>query len=355
MILPVVLSGGAGTRLWPASRRVFPKQFQRMTSEQTMLQETVNRLASINALIENVMVVGSAAHADAIEQQLREIERPAQIILEPVGRNTAPAIALAAATAIKAGHGETILLVMPADHVILQPQQFCEHVRQGLELAQEGRLVTFGIVPDSPHTGYGYIQASVPGSAPSAVAAFVEKPDVETATGYLQSGDYHWNSGIFMFRADVFLAELQQFASDIAEDVLSCLEGVDSTASQIKPNAELFAKVRGESVDYAVMENTRNASVIPVDVGWSDVGSWPSLHEVLAKDSDGNTTSGDVLLVDTRGSLVTSTSKLVAVCGLDDVVVVETDGAILVAKKDRSQQVKDIVEQLKNAKRESLY
>ncbi len=353
-LAPMVLSGGAGTRLWPLSRRRVPKQLRALVGTQTMLQSTLTRIADLGEICAQPLVVASELHADAIQEQLASIDVAAELILEPIGRNTAPAIALAAESACRAGKGETILLVMPADHVIQNESEFCQRVLVGVEEAAQGAMVTFGVVPKFAHTGYGYIEAAASDEPVSDVVRFVEKPDAHTAEQYLASGKFLWNSGIFMFRADAFMAELEAHAGDIASTVRQSLAAGTVHANITRPDAELFAATRSESIDYAVMERTDNCRVIPIDVGWSDVGSWPSLHDSLPHDPNGNTLSGDVIAIDVKDSLIRADSRLVAVCGLSNVIVVESDDIVMIADKSQSERVKEFVTQLSTDDRKDL-
>lgn len=354
MIVPVILSGGAGTRLWPLSRELYPKQLLPLVGEQTMLQETVTRLRGL-ADLGAPLVVCNESHRFLVAEQLRAIGvKPSAIVLEPVGRNTAPAVAVAALLAGAAGD-DPLLLVLPADHVIADSAALRAAVQAGAGLAEEGRLLTFGIVPDKPETGYGYIRAGAPLGVrgpdpspftPSAVAEFVEKPDLATAQRYVASGDYFWNSGMFMFRASAFLAELERFAPEM---LAACRKAVAVSARDLdftRLDVEAFAACPGDSIDYAVMEKTAAAAVIPLDAGWSDVGSWSALWEVGEQDASGNVLSGDVLLEEVSNSFIYAGSRLVAAVGIEDHVVVETADAVLVARKDKVQQVKAIVQQL---------
>ncbi|MGJ0486536.1 MAG: mannose-1-phosphate guanylyltransferase/mannose-6-phosphate isomerase [Methylomicrobium sp.] len=349
-MIPVILSGGSGTRLWPLSRTHYPKQFLPLTSENTMLQETWLRLEGVPALSSPIAVCNEA-HRFMVAEQLREIDvKPGAIILEPFGRNTAPAIALAALSA----HPDEVLLVLPSDHVILQTSVFQEAVKQAERLALQNFLVTFGIVPTHPETGYGYIKrgaVAVMDDSAYPVAAFVEKPDLKTAQGYLESGDYLWNSGMFAFKAGVFLQELEKFNPQILAICRDAFNAAQRDVDFVRIPANIFSPCPSDSVDYAVMEKTDKAMVIPLDAGWNDVGSWSALWEVTAKDDRGNAIRGDVLTVDTHDSFIHSENKLVAAVGIRDMVVVETDDAVMIAPKDRVQDVKLLVEQLKNDKR----
>ena len=355
MIIPVVLSGGAGTRLWPLSRELYPKQLLPLAGAQTMLQETLCRLEG-TADLGTPLVVCNEAHRFMVAEQLRSIGRPAAaILLEPVGRNTAPAVAVAALQAL-AGGGDPLLLVLPADHVIGDPAALRAAVAAAAEAAAGGRLVTFGIVPTAAETGYGYIRARAslqrPAAAALKVEAFVEKPDAQTARAYVDSGEYYWNSGMFLFRASTYLQQLEQFAPEILRCCRASLAAAVADLDFIRLGAEAFAACPGNSIDYAVMEKTAAAAVIPLAAGWSDVGSWSALWEVGEKDNQGNVAHGDVLTVGAENCYLHAGSRLVAVVGLEAVVVVETADAVLVAAKDRVQEVKEIVARLKDQGRE---
>ena len=345
IMIPVILSGGSGTRLWPLSRRHYPKQFLPLVSNHTMIQETLLRLTGIAGLKAPIAVCNED-HRFMMAEQLREIDiSPNAIILEPLGRNTAPAVALAALTAISE---DDVLLILPADHVIEDVVAFQYAVNQAKTLAEQGYLVTFGIVPTEPETGYGYIKRSTENVGPAyTVASFVEKPNLETAQRYLKSGDYYWNSGMFAFKASSFLSELQKFNPKMLEKCQEALKGAQIDMDFVRLDKEIFAACPSDSVDYAVMEKTEKAVVIPMDAAWNDVGSWSALWEVTEKDAFGNAIMGDVFTVDTQNSFIHAHSKLVTVVGLSDVVVVETDDAVMIAAKDRVQDVKDIVDQLK--------
>ena len=349
---PIILSGGSGTRLWPHSRKYFPKQFLSFVSEQSLFQETLQRLEGLTA--EPPLIICNEAHRFIVAEQLRQNDIHAQnIILEPVGRNTAPAVALAALQAI-AQDPEAILLVLPADHVIHNIPAFHQALDVARQQAENGKLVTFGIVPTAPETGFGYIQAGTPlalsgreaGGEGYTAQRFVEKPDSATAAEYLASGEYYWNSGMFMFKASRYLEELRKFSPNIFNACQQALEQTSTDMDFVRPDAAAFAACPSDSIDYAVMEKTTDAVVVPLDAGWSDVGSWSAIWEVSPKDSSNNRVHGDIMAVDTQNSLLFSESRLVATVGITDMVVVETRDAVLVAHKDRVQDVKAIVQKL---------
>ncbi|HET6436162.1 MAG TPA: mannose-1-phosphate guanylyltransferase/mannose-6-phosphate isomerase [Xanthomonadaceae bacterium] len=344
---PVLLSGGSGTRLWPLSREAYPKQFLPLAGEDTMLQATWARVAPLAGSAP--IVVANEEHRFLVAEQLRQAGAPTPaIVLEPVGRNTAPAIAVAALQAM-AGGADPLLLVLPSDHVVRDAEAFREAVRRALPAAEQGALVTFGIRPDAPETGFGYIQADA-GEGVRRVLRFVEKPDAATARAYLEAGGYSWNSGMFLFRASRYLAELERFRPDILAAVRAAFAGARRDGDFVRLDREAFAASPSDSIDYAVMEKTDAAMVLPVDIGWNDVGSWSALWDVAERDADGNAHHGDVIAVDSRNSYAYA-RRLVALVGVDDVVVVETDDAVLVARKDRVQDVKEVVARLKAEQR----
>lgn len=358
-LIPVVLSGGSGTRLWPLSREKYPKQLLPLVGDQTMLQETVARLDGIAGLGEPILVCNEE-HRFAVAEQLRLLGKQGQILLEPCGRNTAPALTLAALWARRAGE-DPVLVVMPADHVILDGATFRDAVRRAATLAEQGLAVTFGITPDCPETGYGYIQQGEPSVLDEhafALRRFVEKPDRNTAEAYLAAGDYLWNSGIFVMQASTWLAALAACRSDILDACTKALAAVNQDGDFVRVVREAFEQCLSDSIDYAVMEKLSaggnglpQAVVIPLSAGWSDVGAWDALWKVLAKCDAGNATRGDVLLEGCANTLAVSESRLVACVGLSDVVVVETDDAVLVAHHSATQDVKKIVDRLKAEKR----
>ncbi|MGN6223033.1 mannose-1-phosphate guanylyltransferase/mannose-6-phosphate isomerase [Pseudoxanthomonas sp.] len=344
---PVLLSGGSGTRLWPLSREAYPKQFLPLAGDRTMVQDTWLRIAPLAGA--RPIVVANEEHRFLVAEQLRQVGAPApHILLEPVGRNTAPAIAAAALQAMADG-SDPILLVLPSDHVVRDAEGFRRAVQAAMPAAEAGALVTFGIVPDAPETGFGYIQAEA-GEGLRKVSRFVEKPDAATAQSYLDAGGYYWNSGMFLFRASRYLEELERFRPDIVAAVRGAFAGAHSDGDFVRLDKDAFAASPADSIDYAVMEKTGHAMVLPVDIGWNDVGSWSALWEVGERDADGNAHHGDVIAVDTRNSYAYA-QRLVALVGVDDIVVVETDDAVLVARKDRVQEVKQVVARLKDSQR----
>ena len=343
-ITPVVLSGGSGTRLWPLSRTGKPKQLLSLTAPETMLQLTLARTAGA-AGFAAPLVVANAQHADMIDAQLAEggIDG-SRLILEPVGRNTAPAIA-AAALALER---DAVMLVMPSDHVIADVDAFRAAVARALPLVREGWLATFGITPDAAETGYGYIRRGedlAPGVA--RVDRFVEKPDRATAEAYLAEGNYSWNGGIFLFGAGAYLDALETHAPEIVAAVRESMDGARTDGSRIYPDAHAFAASPGQAVDYAVMEKARRVAVVPVEMGWSDVGSWDALHAISARDAGGNTQQGEVIAIDTTGCFIRTDGPLVAAVGVSDLIVIATPDAVLVLPRGSSQQVKRAVEALK--------
>ncbi|MDD3935969.1 mannose-1-phosphate guanylyltransferase/mannose-6-phosphate isomerase [Rhodoferax sp.] len=360
-IQPVVLSGGSGTRLWPLSREKYPKQLLSLVGEDSLLQATVRRVEGIQGVALNPpMVVCNEEYRFVIAEQLRLIGQGGTVVLEPFGRNTAPALTLAALAAGKDG-ADPVLLVMPADHVISDTPAFQRVVSQGAMLAAAGAVVTFGITPDAPETGYGYIQSGLPyGGAVSAdgaclISRFVEKPDLATAESYLKAGNYLWNSGLFMLRASSWLSAIGLCRPDIASACQAAWKQGQIEGEFVRVGKLAFGQCPSDSIDYAVMERLAAGSntflpagaVLPLSAGWSDVGAWDALWQVLPKDASGNVAQGDVLLQGCQNTLALSEGRLIACVGVSDLVVVETADAILVAHKDKTQDVKKIVDALK--------
>ena len=346
-MLAIILSGGSGTRLWPLSREAYPKQFIPVVSDESLLSDTVSRGLKLGADV-RVMAITNEEHRFVVAANLHQLaaDRTAGIILEPVGRNTAPAIALAA-LAVAEENPDELMLVMPSDQVLKDEQAFSRAVAAGSEAAREGKLVTFGIVPSSPHTGYGYIRAGGSRGTWSNVDAFVEKPDEETAQRYLDEGGYYWNSGMFLFSAGRYLEELEHFQPTILEACRAAYDARKDDMDFTRVDKEAFAACPDDSIDYAVMEHTRDAVVVPLDAGWSDVGSWSTLWEIQPQDENGNACHGDVILEDVSGSYLHSEGRLIAALGVSDHVIVETDDVVLVADRNRVQDVKKLVNRLK--------
>jgi len=375
LLQPVILSGGSGTRLWPLSREAYPKQFLPLTSEHTMLQETVRRLDGLDSEhprkaigVMDAIVVCNEAHRFLVAEQFRAMKRePAAILLEPKGRNTAPALTAAALAATRDGK-DPVLLVMPADHTMRDEAGFRQVTTDGLALAEKGAVVTFGIVPDKPETGYGYIRQGAKFSASDikgkafVLQAFVEKPDAQTAAGYLETREYFWNSGIFMMKASVWLRLIRQFRADIAEAVARALVEGAADGDFLRLDAEAFRACPSDSIDYAVMEHLSGeaalegtpALVLPLNVGWSDVGAWSSLWEVCEQDEAGNVLDGDTFVHNARNNLLVAHHRMVAAVGVNDLMVIETPDAVLVVSKDHAQDVKAVTQYLKREQRREL-
>lgn len=345
MIKAVVIAGGSGTRLWPMSRSEHPKQFLALHGEETMLQATMKRLDGLD--IESSVTICNECHRFFVAEQLREINKLDSIILEPAGRNTAPAVALAALMTDE----DPLLLVLAADHVIQDKVAFTKAVSKALPLAEAGKLVTFGIVPIEPHTGYGYIKKGDEGSGGFVVDEFIEKPSSDVAQEYLDSGDYLWNSGMFMFKASRYLQELQKFRPDIFDACKASMDGVESDLDFLRINKVKFIECPSESIDYAVMEKTTDAVVVPMDAGWNDIGAWSSLWDISNKDNNGNVSQGDVILHQTNNCFIKTDEKLVASVGVNDLVIISTKDAVLVAHKDSVENTKAIVDILKDSDR----
>lgn len=347
MLIPVILSGGSGTRMWPLSRAAYPKQFLALTGEHSLLQQTALRVQGVADLAAPI-IVSNAEQRFIVAEQMRALNiKPSSIVLEPVGRNTAPAVAVAALLALKTDPDAT-LLIWPSDHIILNEESFRNLVELAARVADQNYLVTFGIKPTSAHTGYGYIRRGAPlGDDAYAVDAFVEKPDAVKAEGFLADGDYYWNSGMFVFRASVYLEELGATQPAMLEQARLAVENAKSDLDFLRLDEAAFSVCPSESIDYAVMEHTRRAAVVEAaDLGWSDVGSWSALSEVVEHDAAGNTLLGDVLAEDVKNSYIRAESRMVAVIGVENLVIVETIDATLVTTKDRAQDVKKIVERL---------
>ncbi len=345
MIKAVIMAGGSGTRLWPLSRAGHPKQFLVLNGSETMLQTTMQRLKPLG--IKMSATICNEEHRFFVAEQLREINQLGTIILEPIGRNTAPAIALAALMA----DDDPLLLVLPADQVIQDDDAFIEAVNNAIPLAESGKLVTFGVSPSQPHTGYGYIKKGKEDGKGFSVDRFEEKPTSKVAKKYLDSGNYFWNSGIFLFRASRYLKELQKFRPDIVDACKASIEGIELDLDFLRINKDSFINCPSDSVDYAVMEKTSDAVVVPMDAGWSDIGSWSALWDISDKDKSGNVTHGDILLQDTNNSFIRTDGTLVATLGVDDLIIISTKDAIMVAHRDSVQDIKIIANKLKANKR----
>lgn len=353
MLYPVILSGGSGTRLWPLSRTALPKQFLPLVSERTLFQETLLRLEGFPDMAAPLVVCNNEHRFLAAEQLHAIHTAPLLQILEPTGRNTAPAAAIAAFAA-QAEDADAVLLILPADHLIRDVPGFHRAIRAALDLAQQDKLVTFGITPDEPATGFGYIERGDTLEADGhtyAVAHFVEKPDMDTAKQFLASGNFFWNSGMFVFKASVYLSELQRHRSDIYQAAQQAWRHSTHDLDFCRLNEKDFAACPSDSIDYAVMEHTQAAAMVTVDIGWSDIGSWSSLADVSTQDAQGNALRGDVYLAETSNSYIRAESRMVATIGVRDLVIVETADAVLVMHKDFAQDVKHTVEYLKQAER----
>ena len=343
-VFPVILSGGSGSRLWPKSRHHYPKQLHQLYGDKTMLQETIRRVSSLG---NNPMVICNQDQRFMVAEQVAELGVEGELILEPVARNTAPAIVVAALRCLQKSP-EALIAVFAADHLVKNQPAFEQALGKAVVAASEGKLVTFGVVPDKPETGYGYIKSIASESGASKVEAFVEKPDLETAKTYLASGEYFWNSGMFVFSAAVLIEEVSRFYPEM---VNNCQQALDKGVKDLdfyRLDQLAFSECENESIDYAVMEKTDKAFMVPLDAGWSDVGSWEALWDVGDKDENGNVLLGDVLTTGSSNCYVSGERRLVSLVGVDNLVVVETADSVLVARKDQSQKVKDIVSKLKN-------
>ncbi|MBN9558662.1 MAG: mannose-1-phosphate guanylyltransferase/mannose-6-phosphate isomerase [Alphaproteobacteria bacterium] len=352
-LFPVILSGGSGTRLWPMSRTALPKQLLTLRGQRTMIQETALRAQLPGAT--PPLLICNEGHRFLVAEQMRAISiAPLGIVLEPVARNTAAAAAIAALTVSKQD-AQGVILLLPSDHFIDDEKEFSAAVAKAAIVAAEGKLVTFGITPTVPETGYGYIKrADALGDGAYAVESFVEKPDRDTAAGYLAHGGYYWNSGMFAFRADIFLDELRQFAPAILNAATGALEAAKEDLDFVRLDAGSFSAAPAISIDYAVMEHTRRAAVIPCTLGWSDVGNWSALWENSPRDDNGNALQGDVVTIASKNCLVHGGQQLTTLLGVQNLAVVVTDDAILVADQAHAQEVKQITDHLKSAKREEV-
>ncbi len=350
-VTAVILAGGVGSRLWPLSREEYPKQFISVENELSLLNNTLQRLPALG--IKKAIVICNQAHRFLVAENLRQHDLLNEnIILEPFGKNTAAAVALAALDVTSKQSDDPMLLVLAADHIIKQVEAFREAVVNGYAAASEGRLVTFGIVPDYPETGYGYIAIGQPiDGAVSNVARFVEKPTLEVARSYLASGDYLWNSGMFLFKAETFLSELERFRPQILASCKTAFERAAKDLDFIRIDPQAFALCPSESIDYAIMEPSDNKAVVPLNAGWSDVGSWSSVWDVSEKNSNNNCLIGDVISVETSNSYIRAETMLVATVGVQDLIIVQTEDAVLVADKNQTQNVKVIVDELKSQQR----
>jgi len=354
-ITPVILSGGSGTRLWPLSRKEYPKQYLSLASDNTMLQETILRLSGLDNLADPIIVC-NADHRFLVAEQCQKIGvKNPTILLEPVGRNTAPSIAAAALQSLKTSD-DTVLLVLSADHVIHDIDAFHEAIKIASSQAQEGKLATFGIVPTDANTGYGYIKSSKNNTHGAyKVEEFVEKPDLKTAQSYLEQGKYLWNSGMFMFKADTLIDELTTHSPDIVKAVSSAVKDATQDLDFIRLEEQSFALSPGDSIDYVLMEKSNNVVVVPLDAGWSDVGSWSTLYDIGVKDSSGNVLKGDVIAKDTTNTYIYASHHMVTTVGVDNLVVIDTPDATFIASQDKAHEVKSIVESLQKKGRDEAH
>ena len=345
-IIPVILSGGSGTRLWPLSRKQYPKQYLPLFGDNTMLQETILRLKGLDNLADPIIVC-NVDHRFLVAEQCQQINvTNPTILLEPIGRNTAPAITAAALHSIK-DSGDAVLLILSADHVIQDVSAFHKAINIANEQAQDGKLATFGIVPTDANTGYGYIKSSKTNNDGAyKVEEFVEKPDLKTAESYLEQGNYLWNSGMFMFKADVLIDELTTYSPDIVKAVNNSVDSALRDLDFIRLDGQAFESSPSDSIDYALMEKSNNVVVVPLDAQWNDIGSWSALYDIGTKDNNGNVVKGDVIIQDTTNTYINANHHMVAVIGVDNLIVVDTPDATFIATQDKAQEVKGIVESL---------
>jgi mannose-1-phosphate guanylyltransferase / mannose-6-phosphate isomerase len=355
LITPVIMSGGAGSRLWPVSRKAQPKQLHALTGQRTLLRQTVDRLASAPDVFGPSIVVCNAAHEEVVRGQLADTDNPPRLILEPMGRNTAACAAVAAYWVASQSGSDRLILLAPADHLVSSAAEFAAALRRAVPAAREGRLVSLGVRPTHPETGYGYIRLGEPYGEVFEAAQFVEKPDLETAKRYLAHGGYLWNGGYFLFRADRMMEEMERLQPLIAARTREAVDRgrpVDGGGLSLDPAA--FAAAPSDSIDYAIMEKTDRIAVAPLDAGWTDVGSWASVWEASPSDADGNVVTGDVLAIDVQGCFIRSEGPMVAATGVRDLVIVATNDAILIVPRTASQTVKNIVEKLTKVGRNEL-
>ena len=354
-IVPVILSGGSGTRLWPLSRKQYPKQYLPLAGDNTMLQETILRLNGLENLTDPIIVC-NADHRFLVAEQCQQIDiKNPTILLEPIGRNTAPAIAAAALQSIK-DTNDAVLLVLSADHVIQDVEAFHQAINIASNQARSGKLATFGIVPTDANTGYGYIKSSKDnGDGAYKVEEFVEKPDLQTAQSYLEQGNYLWNSGMFMFKIDTFIGELTTHSPDIVKSVNNAINNAEQDLDFIRLDKQAFESSPSDSIDYAIMEKSDNVVVVPLDAQWNDIGDWSALYDIGTKDNNGNVIQGDVFTEETTNTYINANHHMVATIGVQDLVIVDTSNATLISTKDKAQEVKKIVEQLQHQDREERY
>ena len=354
-IIPVILSGGSGTRLWPLSRKQYPKQYLPLAGDNTMLQETILRLNGLENLTDPIIVC-NADHRFLVAEQCQQIDiKNPTILLEPIGRNTAPAIAAAALQSIK-DTNDAVLLVLSADHVIQDVEAFHQAINIASNQARSGKLATFGIVPTDANTGYGYIKSSKDNADGAyKVEEFVEKPDLQTAQSYLEQGNYLWNSGMFMFKIDTFISELTTHSPDIVKSVNNAINNAEQDLDFIRLDKQAFESSPSDSIDYALMEKSDNVVVVPLDAQWNDIGDWSSLYDIGTKDNNGNVIQGDVFTEETTNTYINANHHMVATIGVQDLVIIDTPNATLISAKDKAQEVKKIVEQLQHQDREERY